>query len=310
MTDLHLPAVAGDVGHGWLAALGLTRLLAETWPEIALSWDQGHAVLHDGPDTVDQAARAAWSTSIGRVPDGAVLPGVAPGWPPPGARRTSDMVATGEPWPGPAAASWPGPDGARWQATLISPAGRLHPLIRLHAAQTLHGVLAKMVTELRQDPDLVTKAITGLGLTGRYRGGLWLLRRTIEAVDSPTGTPESQGSPGRDWLALMSAPWMPAIDPPEWSAWADMPVGAVGWRSERGRWDGQPALAWSLWTDPVPAAAIPMMLGWDRRPQLIAYRRRRGEMQRYDPPMLVPARPEEYAERHRYRGGRRRTATR
>lgn len=253
---LHLPTLDGRWAHGWLAAVGLVRVLAERWPGIRLHWDpaDGGAVITGGPATVEEAAGLALGLTIAKTPTGGVLPGCAPEWPAAG-------KTPGEP-----------PAGSPWRA-LVTPAGQLHPLIRLHAAQTLRGVVDKARSALQADPDLMLSALTGLGLDDRYPAGLWLLRDTSERG--------CRASAGRDWLALMSLPWMPAED-------VDGVPMAPGWVTPG-------TLEWSLWTWPsgVPAQMIPTMLAHGARldgrdPVCRAWRRARTKLTRYDPPYLVP----------------------
>lgn len=248
---LHLPALWGGEAHGWLAALGLVRVLSARWPQIRLHWDavDGTLVITGGPSTAEEAAGVVLGLTVVKVPTGGVLPGCVPEWPAPG--KT----------PGPA------PDSP-WGA-LVTPSGALHPVIRLHAAQTLRGVIDKARGVLAADPDLLLDAITSLGLDERYPAGLWLLRDDRE--------PAPRASAGRDWLALMALPWMPALD-------TDGSPTAAGWVTPD-------RLQWRLWTEPVPAAAVAALLavdGYAPGPMFAAIRRPRSRTNRYRPPYLTP----------------------
>lgn len=270
MTTLPLPALAGHRAHGWLAALGLLRILARQWPHIQLSWDRhwAHAELHDGPTTIDEAVAAVRRHSLDLVPAGGSLPGVDPAFPPAKARG-----------PALAAQPWAGPEGPMWQTALTTPAGSLHPLVRPHAAQTLQTICRKIVDTLRDKPELLHESIAGpgLGLTPRYGAGMWLLRSEGDA-EAPAA------SPGRDWLALMSAPWSPLYELT--TVGEDTATLAVGWQL-RGR---RPTLAWSLWTEPVHARDIPALLASQvGEPAQFAEARRTGtQLEPYATPLLAP----------------------
>lgn len=266
MSTVPLPAVAGHLPHGWLAALGLTRLLAETWPGLALTWDRqwAHPVLVGGPTSREDVVAAARAV-LDALPDGAVLPGVDPGHPAAGARPGAGLLAP-----------WAGPDGETWRRALIAPSGDLHPLIRPHAAQTLAGMLRAMTKALRGDPGLLDAAIAGPGhgLTDTYGAGLWILRSTGS---------RPAASPGLDWLAVMAVPWMPVV---ETATPAGLPVtAAVGWPLDP---SGRPTLSWSLWHDPIPAAELPEHLAAADADPAPRYRWQRHRNTRTDPPMLVP----------------------
>jgi len=263
VTEVHLPMMAGNVPWGWLPTIGLTRLLADQWPELRLRWDRRwmHPVLSSGPDSIEQIIDLVIAQIEGMP---GVLPGVDPGYPAPDARRGAALLAP-----------WSGRQAEAWQRALISPSGDIHPVVRPHAAQTLGGVLAKMVSVLRSSPDLVRAGITGLGMTEMYGSGLWILRHT--------GGPKPAASPGRDWLAVMATPWMPVIETAPGSG--RVPVtSAVGWRVDPA---GRPVLSWSLPFEDLPAAGLPEYLvaaDVERSPR---HRWFRNRAKRTDPPMLV-----------------------
>ena len=249
----------GSVAHGWLAALGLTRALSLRWPDVRLRWDGDIPILTGGPSTVEEAAGVALGATVAKVPTGGVLPGADPDWP---AKPAVHMTGT-----------WAG---------LVTPAGLLHPLLHpllhLHAAQSLRGVIDAARRTLSADPDLMLRALQGLGLDSTYGAGLWLLRHDEE--------PAPRASAGRDWLALMALPWMPARDD------GDGGVTAPGWITVGAR----PVLRWWLWQWPhgVPAHNIPSMLAHDVHaagcdPVFAAQRRRVSSLDRYRPPYMVPA---------------------
>jgi hypothetical protein len=232
-----------------------------------ISWDprSGHVIIHRGPTSTTEAADAALAT-VHAVPEGGVLPDAPTDWPAPGRGPHQQTHGT-----------WGG---------LVTPAGGLHPMIRLHAAQTFRGVIDAPRRALTAHPDLMDAAITGLGLDARYGAGLWLLRDDQE--------PAPRASAGRDWLAIMALPWMPA------GADLDGRPLAPGWVTPD-------RLQWRLWSDPVPAGSVSAVLAHEYGyippgsasaslprnygppgPEFAAIRRPRTHADRHRPPYLTP----------------------
>jgi hypothetical protein len=255
MGDIRLPALSGIHIHGWLATLGLHQVLANRWPDVTLRWEQDVPVLTGGPGSIAEAAEAVLDWTVRVIPEGGVLPDCPPEWPPPGRAVTQ------------------GP--GRW-AGLVADDGRLHPILVMHAAQTLRGCITKVGDCLRRHPDLMLAALTGLGLDRRYGAGLWLLRHERESG------PEA--SAGRDWLALMALPTMPV------RLGVDGSMSAAGWF--RG---DPPVLRWWLWQHPmgVRATSVASMLEHEvrmqgRDPVFAAHRRPRRSVDRFRPPYFSP----------------------
>jgi hypothetical protein len=263
VTALLLPAVYGGHAHGWLAAVGAARVLADRWPGLCLRWDQqwGVPVFTGGPATAAEAAEAILADTVGQVPPGAVLPG--------GGR--SGVVRL-------------------WERILLSPAGRPHPMLAPHAAQTIRTMLMKPADALRADPGLMVAALTGLGLHGRYPAGLWLLHHRVDAAASGDGRPRSRASAGRDWLAIMALQWMPPDDTDGGLTDEPWRVAAPCWRWELAG-PGRPRVVarWRLWPDPVPAVDIPGILGREPGgPRFAAHRPPPSALDRFRPPYLLP----------------------
>jgi hypothetical protein len=253
MTSIALRAVDGTTVHGWLATIGACRSLAARWPALTLRWDETTPVLDGGPATTAEAAAVITEQTVGRIAAAAVLPDCAPTWPPVGRGWWgTPRTAGNDPWPTSGTTTL-------WVAAMTTPSGmHLHPLIRPHAAQTVRGMITKIVDTLRGDPKLLGRALTGLGLTPAYPGGLWLLRHESDAG--------SAASPGRDWLAMMALPWMAALDhDPCITATATperLQSCAQGWRYRRvGVRDvTELVYEWRLWRQPVPISAIPALI--------------------------------------------------
>ena len=307
MTTLALPALDGTQPIGFYAALGAARLLSARFPDLTLRWDEAVPVLTGGPTSVEEAAEAIWAESIARIADGGVLPDVDPAYPPPGRdwwghtidakghRVVPQLVdKMGRHGPYRQAERWSGEEAERWQGALMSSTtGGLHPLVWPHAAQTVRSMLAKPAEVLRANPGLLLASLAGLGVTAGYPGGLWILRNERDAGDGG-----SQASPGRDWLVLMSLPWMPAqghhiagADSPTWARTLAL---ASTWK-----WRYSPSLErvaeWWLWQGiDLPAASISAWIdsSYQALPPHIrcgAYRISSMERVPYGPPYLIAA---------------------
>lgn len=262
MSRLQLPALQGHTASGWLAAVGLTRILAEQWPRLPVCWENDGLTLVDGPGTPDEAAAGVLARTTRALAPGQLLPGVDEPWPPEGrdwfVPLTRDVPL------------WTGPAGETWQAALVDQLGQLHPMLRPHAQQTVRRMLGKTVAALVADPGLLRAALVGYGRTRSYSAGLWINRHAGQAGDP------SVASPGRDWLALMAMPWMPARVSHQGLTVRryhhEPRHGAVGWtwtgvghRGERGEGETfvastRPMLRWRLWSQPIPATRIPYLL--------------------------------------------------
>lgn len=275
MVTSYRPAVDASTVHGWLATLGATRILATRWPALTVHFDDGRPVLGGGPATEDEAIDAIRQATIDAIPPGGVLPDAPVDYPPPGRGwwRHPDQPPV---WP-PAVDGWP----------LTTPSGLLHPLLSPHAAQTVRGMIAAAGTAIAADPDLLLRALAGpgIGLAHGYPAGLWLTSSRRNGQDRP-----AMASPGRDWLALMAVPWMPAIDDPTGGT-PDRPYrrAAPGWRWRQTGHGRHLVYEWRLWPRPVSAHAVPALIQAPGFVPSPAYRcgAHRPRQDRHDPPHLV-----------------------
>jgi hypothetical protein len=260
--QLQLPAVQGRTASGWLAAVGMIRILADEWPQMAALWEQDGLTLTDGPATPGAAADVVLARTIHALAPGQLLPGLDQQWPPEGREWLVPLTYD--------APQWTGPAGETWQAAMVNQVGQLHPMLRPHAQQTLRRMVGKAVAALTADPGLLRAALVGYGRTRSYTAGLWISRHAGQAGDPSTA------SPGRDWLALMALPWMPARVSHEGLTvrlYNHQPRhGAVGWtwtgvgyRGAAGEGEtlvvsSRPMMRWRLWSQPIPASRIPYLL--------------------------------------------------
>jgi hypothetical protein len=266
MTGLPLPALDGRTPLGFLAALGVLRLLDEAIPAAPakplLSWapDTCTAVLHDGPSTVDDLVQTLMEIVNG-IPDGGVLPGVARDFPPLG--EAPDKLRLTRPDHRDYAATVWADDrdaGERWMASLVTDLSvddRHRADISLFTApsgkQSMRTMLEKPLAMVRKNPELLREAVTAWR---RYSGvsGEYLDHRVLfDAVDAPDGKPAERGVPGATWLALMSYPLLRTGSQgrdPITTGWQQISPGADGRR-----------FVYPLWSQPLDVQAVRVLLG-------------------------------------------------
>jgi len=262
MTGLPLPALDGRSPLGFLAALGVLRLVTEhtDYPAARLAWSRqdGAAVLHDAhPDT--DALVAELTAIVHDIPDNGVLPRLSADFPPPG--EAPDKLRL----PRPALADYAthvseanGLPGEQWLSSLVTDLSvddKQRVDISLFAApsgkQSMRTMLEKPLAQLRADPRLLREALLSWR---RYPGvsGEYLDHRVLfDAVDAVGGKPAERGVPGATWLALMSYPMMRTTATsgnPMTTCWQDF-----------GRRAGK-RMVYPLWSAPLDPAAIQAIL--------------------------------------------------
>jgi hypothetical protein len=261
MTGLPLPALDGRTPLGFLAALGVLRLVTEHTPHPGrLAWtpQDATAVLHDAHPDVDALA-ADLTGIVQRIPEGGVLPAISTGFPPPG--EAPDKLRLTRPALTAYAsqvADVNGTNGERWLGSLITDLsvgkdGRAD--ISLFAApsgkQSMRTMLEKPLALVRSEPRLLREALVSWrrypGVTGEYLDH----RVLFDAVDAPDGRPAERGVPGATWLALMSYPLFrtTAVDgQPMSTCWQNL-----------GRRTGR-RMIYPLWSAPLDTAAVQALL--------------------------------------------------
>lgn len=261
MTHLSLPALDGRSPLGFLAGLGVLRLVCEhTGHPAKLAWSQrdGTAVLHNAQPDIDTLV-ADLTAIVREIPADGVLPGLSPDLPPPG--EAPDKLRLPRPQFAQYAAEVARRDGAegeRWLAALVTDLTldeKKRIAISLFAAQSgnqsLRTMLEKPLGLIRKNPDLLRE---GLVAWRRYPGvtGEYLDHRVLfDAVDSPGGKSSERGVPGATWLALMAYPLTrtTAVNGhPISTCWQ-----AVGRRNER-------RMVYPLWEKPLDPAAVQALL--------------------------------------------------
>lgn len=261
MTVLTLPALDGRSPLGFLAALGVLQLVTQhTGHPARLAWSpsSGTAQLHGAHTDVDDLV-AELTGIVRSIPDGGVLPGVDPSFPPPG--EAPDRLRLTRPLLAEYAAHVATRDGdaaERWLASLVTdlsvdPQQRAD--ISLFTApsgkQSMRTMLEKPLAFLRNNPHVLREALVAwrrhAGVTGEY-----LDHRVLhDAADAADGRPAERGVPGATWLALMSYPMMRTTSAgrdPITTCWQDL-----------GRRAGR-RMVYPLWTAALDLAAVQALL--------------------------------------------------
>ena len=260
-TGLPLPALDGRTPLGFLAALGVLRLIgAHTDHTPRLSWSRQTctAVLHDAHADVE-ALVADVQAVVGSIPAGGVLPGLAPDVPPPGEAPDKLRLCRPELRDYVERVRAVGDDAAEaWLSSLVTDLSvddRQRADISLFAApsgkQSMRTMLQKPLERVQAQPGVLREALTAWR---RYAGvsGEYLDHRVLfDAVDAPDGKPAERGVPGATWLALMSYPLLlttSAGTEPVTTCWQDFGRG-IGRR-----------MVYPLWSQPLTVEAVSALL--------------------------------------------------
>lgn len=252
MTGLSLPALDGRSPLGFLAGLGVLRLVSDDgYTRARLSWSPQDcsAVLHDAQPHLDGLAGDLLAIATA-IPDGGVLPGMPTDFPPPGAapdklrlpRKSLREYAKTLYREGGAAAE-------RWLSSLVTDLtldDRGRADISLFAApsgkQSMRTMLEKPLEMVRRHPGSMTEALQAWrrysGVTGEYLDH----RVLFDAADAPDGKSLERGVPGATWLALMAYPLFLTTA-------SGRPLSS-GWQPPQGR-SRVTRFVYPLWSRPV-----------------------------------------------------------
>lgn len=217
---LPLPALDGRDPLGFLAALGLLRLLTEhTDADVRLSFDDttASAVLHGPYRTCEEVADELTTIVATTMQNGSVIPNVPPGFP-----RKKSGSAGSDPMRVPredyhtlvAEAQALGDEAVRWLSCLVTDLAcdaKGHAALTPYSApvgqQTARSFFATPAGLVQNKPAYLLAALTSwqrvTGVTGEY-----LDHRVLQdAADHPRGaTGVERGVPGATWLATMALP--------------------------------------------------------------------------------------------------------
>ena len=257
MTTLPLSALDGRTPLGFLAALGVLRLVVEHVGHPArLAWSQqtATAVLHDAHDDIDSLV-AALTTVMRSIPDDGVLPEMSPDFPPPG-EAPDKLRLERKPFVTYAKSRYhkDGPAGESWLSSLVTDLsvddrGRvdISTFMAPSGKQSTRTMLEKPLGLVRSKPEYLREALVGWrrysGVTGEYLDH----RVLFDAVDAPDGKPAERGVPGATWLALMSYPLLRTSadrGEPLTTCWQAFP-----------RPDGR-RMVYPLWSEPLSLSAV------------------------------------------------------
>lgn len=214
MNDVVLPALDGREPLGFLAAVGLTRLLtvhANQPAKLAWSPTDCTASLRSDAGTTEALAEMVLAVVDAIPPDG-VLPGCPVDFPPLGAapdglrldRRGLREYSNRFP---------PGGEAEKWISSLVtdlslddSSRSDISLMTAPAGKQSMRTMLEKPLSQIRENRGVVTEALIGwrryAGVTGEYLDH----RVLYDAADSSQGKAQERGVPGATWLALMSYP--------------------------------------------------------------------------------------------------------
>lgn len=260
MTVLTLAALDGRTPLGFLAALGLTRLLdvhTDDVPRLSWSPEDYTAQLHTTRPSLDVVV-ADLRAIVDSIPSDGVLPGVPVNLPPPGAAPDQLRLP-------PVAlralanelASQPSPEIEAWLGSLVTDLSlddKSRADISMMAApsgkQSMRTMLYFPLELVRADPACLAEALAGWrrrpGVSGEYLDH----RVLFDGGDSGTGKSEERGVPGATWLALMSYPLLRT------TAVGSDPI-TTGWHRRRRQ---PPLFVYPLWKSPLDRHAMTALL--------------------------------------------------
>ncbi|MFI7243386.1 type I-G CRISPR-associated protein, Cas3-extension family [Streptomyces qinglanensis] len=260
---VELPALDGRDPLGFLASLGLVRILTHTEDDndnvrLSFSDTTGAAILHSRfPDTNVVAERLV--KVVGAAPDGTAIPGIDPRLPlvsgatggDPMRPKLTDFRALAR------RTEEIDPHFTRhWLPYLVTDQavdrnGRvaLTPYMAPSGKQTVRTFFEKPLSLVRQTPEHLHEALIQWrripGVTGEY-----LDHRVLNsAADDPSGESLELGVPGATWLATMALPLLRLTGD-------GARVRATPWH----RIARRPVMIWPLWREPLPLTGFRPLL--------------------------------------------------
>lgn len=249
-TEVHLPALDGERALGFLAAVGVLRLVSLSEPSAALRWDaeRGGCVLHSRLADLDAVIDLLVGTHDG-LAEGQFWPDTPPGFPPPGA--APDALV---------------PDRPDFAAVVERVGAARHVLSALvtdlavndknrcrrtwHVAPTGKQSFSTMVVNQHEavNLDRLREALSGwVRLPGN--GESFDAGAISSGADAPDGSPGERPVPGATWLAVQALPALRLAGDGRRTA-------ASGWR----RVGRDNYLVWPLWRQPLTLLAVQALL--------------------------------------------------
>jgi hypothetical protein len=258
-----LPALDGRDPLGFLASLGLLRLLTEqSGDDIALSFSTttAQAVLH-GPfeSTIDIAEKLTAVTDT--MAGGSFIPNVPAGYP-----IAKVGVTGGDPMRGQQTdhrntiatiRALAGDAAVRWHASLVTDLARdnkgqvaLTQFSAPAGQQTVKSFFEKTTTLVRANPDFLHQALTSWQRVPNYTGEYLDHRVLRSAADLPAGESSEVGVPGATWLAIMALPLFRLTGD-------GTTLTTTLWRRAQRH---PPTMIWPLWRQPLNLAATIVLI--------------------------------------------------
>jgi hypothetical protein len=267
MNTIDLPALDGRTALGFLAALGVLRLLDQHHnPSTALAWSPATAtaILHsDLTDT--QAVADQLAATVDALDDDHVIPGAPADLPLPKTgvgvdpmrvpgSRLRDLVEdlTTDRETAATARAWL----AALLTDLADDKGRaqITPFAAPSGQQSYRTLFTKPLDLVRSDHHYLYEALVNWRRVDGYSGEYLDHRAIRSAAEHPSGASEEYGVPGATWLAIMALPLLRLTGNGKRTL-------ATGWQ----RIEQRNMLVWPLWTQPLDRPAIQTLL---EHPQL------------------------------------------
>lgn len=257
---IELPALDGRSPLGFLASLGLLRLLHQAGVDplgLSFSSVSATALLHSPLGSVDEVCGRLEDLVWTNQTDVAIV-GSDPRFPLPAGRNADPMRRPREEFRSLLAemAAIDEPTCREWMPVLftdlaVDSQGRadLTPFCAPSGKQNLRTFFEKPFSAVRANSTLIREALVGWrrvdGFTGEY-----LDHRVLNsAADDPGGRSAERGVPGATWLATMAIPLLRLTGDGE-------RVRATLWHRVSGRY----FMIWPLWAQPLDCYAITILI--------------------------------------------------
>lgn len=264
MRELSLPALDGRDPLGFLAALGIVRLLSSANEAVTLSFDPMLATARlRGPTSLtDLVVRLV--EIIDSLPQGSLMKGLPPALvPPPSGDDFIDPARLTVSQFEDSVAHASSAEERSWIRSLWTDLGSAEtglcavtPFYAPTGRQTLRTALEKSAELVFADPGrLLRETIESWRRVNGFTGENLDYRAVRSAAEQPDGSPLMSGVPGATWLALSSIPLFP--------------MGGDGvtpktLRWQRLRFDGQRgtrlSFSWPIWSSGIDADGIAALL--------------------------------------------------
>jgi CRISPR-associated endonuclease/helicase Cas3 len=257
MHRIELTALDGREPLGFLAALGVVRLLAEeTVADVRLHFsDRTATAVLTGPyRDIDAVVGALTQIAAG---GDALIPGATPGFPQKAGKGADPMRVSRRLFPELCGTIRTSAE-SRWLSVLLTDLAvdsqdrvALTPYSAPSGKMNLRTFFEKPVAAVRAEPSRLREALTGWrrvdGVTGEYFDH----RVLRSSADHPLGVSSEAGVPGATWLAIMALPMLRLTGD-------GRSVSATLWHRLGGR--RASIMVWPLWRRALDVRAIEVLL--------------------------------------------------